>query len=61
MLNTKKRLNEDDLSLSPSSSSFSDGEYKYTFISYNHEELNLILETIDKKNINSYFIENINS
>lgn len=61
MLNTKKRLNEDDLSLSPSSSSFSDGEYKYTFISYNHEELNLILETIDKKNINSYFIENIDS
>ncbi len=61
MLNTKKRLNEDDLSLSPSSSSFSDGEYKYTFISYNHEELNLILENIDKKNINSYFIENINS
>ena len=61
MLNTKKRLSEDDLSLSPSSSSFSDGEYKYTFISYNHEELNLILETIDKKNINSYFIENINS
>jgi len=61
MLNTKKRLSEDDLSLSPSSSSFSDGEYKYTFISYNHEELNLILENIDKKNINSYFIENINS
>ena len=61
MLNTKKRLNEDDLSLSPSSSSFSDGEYKYTFISYNHEELNLILENIDKKNINNYFIENINS
>ena len=61
MLNTKKRLSEDDLSLSPSSSSFSDGEYKYTFISYNHEELNLILETIDKKNINSYFIENIDS
>ena len=61
MLNTKKRLNEDDLSLSPSSSSFSDGEYKYTFISYNHEELNLILENIDKKNINSYFIENIDS
>tara|TARA_B100000579_G_C22847366_1_gene865253 strand:- start:3967 stop:4632 length:666 start_codon:yes stop_codon:yes gene_type:complete len=61
MINTKKRLNEQDLSLNPANSSYSDGEYKYTFISHSQEDLNLIVESIDKKNLNSYFIENINT
>ena len=58
IITTREKIEEDFILENLVSSSYSDDEYRYTFASEDPEKLNLVINSISKENLKSYFVEN---
>ena len=61
LITTNEKIDELDIVSPIKSKSYSDGEYRYTFVSNDYDELNKIAESIDNKVVESFFIESPDS
>ncbi len=58
IITTTEKIEENSTLENLVSSSYSEDEYRYTFESEDPEKLNLIINSISKENLKSYFVEN---